>query len=119
MLHIDSFENCLNHVLANTRAGKKWSLEDDEEEEEEDAKLKAEALLKLEPMEAIEEEMQETMQVEPAKDEEDDVDPLDAFMKVIVLNPILVPQLRFTFYFHQFIIGNSKRSTQSSKAGHA
>jgi hypothetical protein len=70
-------------------------------------------------MEAIEEEMQETMQVEPAKDEEDDVDPLDAFMKVVVSPKIFVPQFWFTFYFHPFIIGNSKRSTQSSKAGHA
>ena len=31
----------------------------------------------------MQEEIKETMEVEPARDEEDDVDPLDAFMQVI------------------------------------
>lgn len=64
---------------ASQKTGKKWSLEDDEEEEleEDDGKNKGEHI-KLEPMEAINEEtnVQEV-------DEEDEVDPLDAFMKVI------------------------------------
>lgn len=63
--------------VASQKAGKKWSLEDDEEEEEEDSKMKAEAA-KMETLETIEEETKET-------EEEEEVDPLDAFMKVVVI----------------------------------
>ena len=63
-------------IAASQKAGKKWSLEDDEEEEEEDTRLKAEAM-KSEPLETIQEEMEVVA-------EEDEVDPLDAFMKVLL-----------------------------------
>lgn len=61
---------------ANQRAGKKWSLEDDEEEEEEDGKTKGEA--KLETIETVSEEIAVVQEAD-----EEEVDPLDAFMKVI------------------------------------
>ena len=83
------------YVLANQRAGKKWSLEDDEEEEEEDAKLKAEAL-KSDPLETIQEEMQVD---EPQAEEADDVDPLDAFMKVCICLPKFdIAQMSYLFF---------------------
>lgn len=65
----------LNLFQANQRAGKKWSLEDDEEEEEEE-KLKAEPTTS-EPAEIINNEEMEVQETE------EEVDPLDAFMKVI------------------------------------
>ncbi|XP_046639989.1 probable ATP-dependent RNA helicase DDX46 [Daphnia pulicaria] len=61
--------------LANQRAGKKWSLEDDEEEEEEDGKLKTESA-KVEAIETINEEIE-------VQEAEEEVDPLDAFMQDI------------------------------------
>ncbi len=65
----------LNLCEANQRAGKKWSLEDDDEEEEEE-KLKAEPT-SSEPAEIINNEEMEVQETE------EEVDPLDAFMKVI------------------------------------
>lgn len=68
------FQSIFVFPIANHKAGKKWSLEDDDEEEEEESKAKAEpSVSKTEPSEAA---------PEATIEEDDDVDPLDAFMQV-------------------------------------
>ena len=73
-----SFIHSFLCLLASQRAGKKWSLEDDEEEEEEDSKAKTELVKQAEP---VEEEMMEVVE-----EQEDEIDPLDAFMQVTIGN---------------------------------
>jgi hypothetical protein len=85
--------------IANQRAGKKWSLEDDEEEEEEDGKLKSESA-KVEPIEPINEEIE-------VQEAEDEVDPLDAFMQVLQNSCFyLIVNQNFTIF--STLLGHSK-----------
>lgn len=67
--YLYSFQSLLFTAAANQKSGKIWSLENDEEEEE-----------AAEPMDTVPEEV--AAEEEPIAPEEEEVDPLDAFMQV-------------------------------------